>query len=239
MATPVWAIPLLCANRRLNRLTRELNRLARSDPLSGLPNRRAFFERGDAILADADAAGLPSAVMMIDLDRFKAVNDQFGHDVGDTVLCAVAGTIRGAVADDANALRAVLARIGGEEFAIVAGGVDLETATRFAGRICERVRCLVCAPNGKLVAPTVSIGVAMRGPGENLDLVLRAADRAAYAAKRRGGDRWCLARGTARSKHRNRHRVRTRSTSPRRCKMDRDLRPRAAQHVPHLRRGVG
>ncbi len=214
IATPVWAVPLLRAKCRLARMARQLEQLARIDPLSGLPNRRAFFERGMRILAEADAAGLQTAVLMIDLDRFKAVNDALGHGVGDIVLCAVADTIRGAVADATDANDVVLARIGGEEFAVIAGKIDVARARALAARICARVRSIVCAPSGVAVVPTVSIGLAMREAGGDLDAGLRAADRAAYAAKRRGRDCWCQARATARAEGRHRRRMRMRTLGP-------------------------
>jgi diguanylate cyclase (GGDEF)-like protein len=192
-ATPAWAVPLLRANLRLKRRAQELDRLAQSDPLTGLANRRAFFERAQRILDAADAAGRPGAVMLIDVDRFRAVNDELGRDVGDTVLCAVAATMAGTLTGIATSDR-VLARIGGDEFALVIGAIEGEQAEALAALICARVRAIVCAPTGVTVAPTVSVGLAMRAEGEDPALALRAADRAACAARRRGGDRWCLAR---------------------------------------------
>jgi diguanylate cyclase (GGDEF)-like protein len=192
--TPLWAIPLLRTNVRLDDVATELNRLARTDPLCGIANRRAFFERAAAIFAAADKTREPVSVMMIDIDRFKAVNDTYGHDVGDAVVRSVTSTI-----EDIAGMAApnkVVGRIGGDEFALAIAGCDRDRAVRLAQHICDQIGSTPCVV-GRNVAVTVSIGVAMRGAGDDIDAVLRAADRATYRAKADGRHRCCLAGGEA------------------------------------------
>lgn len=189
IVTPLWALPLVRSNRRLNRMTLELETLARTDPLSGLPNRRAFFERAGRIFLRAGVA--PLAVMMIDIDDFKSINDGYGHDVGDAVIHAVAAIIARA-ADHAN-LEKVVARLGGEEFAVVLAGCPQPIAAEIADRICTGVHEARWYGSDTGECLTVSIGFALREEGETLKTVLKAADRAVYDAKRRGRDRWSCA----------------------------------------------
>jgi diguanylate cyclase (GGDEF)-like protein len=189
--TPLWAIPLVRSNTRLDDKATELDRLARTDPLSGIANRRAFFERATAIFAAADNACEPVSVMMIDIDLFKSINDTHGHDIGDAVIQSVAARIECAAAAIATPNK-VVGRIGGEEFAVVIAGSDHERAMRLAQNICDRIGGTSCV-SGRNVAVTVSIGVAMRGTGDDIDAVLRAADRATYKAKAEGRNRCCLA----------------------------------------------
>lgn len=186
VATPLWALPLLRTNQRLNRMTVELETLARTDPLSGLPNRRAFFERAGRIFLRAGSA--PVAVMMIDIDNFKSINDCSGHDAGDAVIRVVAAIIA-EVAERSN-LEKVVARLGGEEFAAVLAGCPQPIAAEIAERICRDVHGARWSGSAAGETLAVSIGFAMREEGETLQTVLKAADRAVYDAKRRGRDRW-------------------------------------------------
>jgi diguanylate cyclase (GGDEF)-like protein len=196
--TPMVVLPLVRMNLRLRKMHAEMDALARTDALTGLPNRRAFFARANQIfslLQGHEAA----AVLMVDIDRFKAINDTFGHDAGDAVLKAVAQTIVG-VAAECGAHRALAARIGGEEFAVVIDGFDAAEAKALATRICERVRAGTTPYNGVAIAATVSVGIALRDDVEPIDVVLKVADTAVYQAKEAGRDRWCLATASAAGK---------------------------------------
>ena len=135
---PVIVIPLLRANSRLAATKHELEQLARTDALTGLPNRRAYFEAADRIFAAAGKSGAPVAVMMVDIDHFKLINDRYGHDTGDGVLKAVAAAIAWSVASCGTA-GALAARIGGEEFAVAVGGLDAAARRHWPGvyaRMC-------------------------------------------------------------------------------------------------------
>jgi diguanylate cyclase (GGDEF)-like protein len=191
LITPAVVIPLLLMSIRLNKLRSEMDRLARTDALTGLPNRRAFFARANEIFALLQGHE-PAAVLMVDIDRFKAINDTFGHDAGDAVLKGVAQTIL-AVAAECGAHRALAARIGGEEFAVVIDRFDAAEATALAEKICQRVRACATVHRTIPISATVSVGVASRQDAEPIDVVLKAADGAVYEAKHAGRDRVCVA----------------------------------------------
>jgi diguanylate cyclase (GGDEF)-like protein len=155
------------------------------DPLTGLLNRRFFDEAVEAALANARRSGTELSLIVLDLDRFSAVNNAYGHVVGDTVLRRVARAITGAVRDGD-----IVVRYGGEEFVVVAPGTDSDGAVSVAERIREAVGASGAEPvDGRLVPLTISAGVASLvdetdGPG-----LFRAADSALLAAKRAGRDR--------------------------------------------------
>ncbi|MEL7106754.1 MAG: diguanylate cyclase [Pseudomonadota bacterium] len=162
-------------------------RLAATDSLTGLYNRRYAMTHAKRILTQAAAEGRPVALMIGDLDHFKRVNDTLGHAAGDTVLMEVANRLR------AN-LRSpdVLARIGGEEFLIVMSETDIERAAAIAERTCELLATtpIVLEGGTKSISVTMSIGVAATDPddllGGGLEALLDKADRALYAAKSAG-----------------------------------------------------
>jgi diguanylate cyclase (GGDEF)-like protein len=173
------------------RAERELRRLADHDPLTGLVNRRCFHEELQRELSRIDRHGGRGALLVIDVDRFKLVNDTLGHKAGDDVLCAVAETLR-------RRLRAsdVISRIGGDEFAVVVSGVnDRDQAQNIAAKLGDGIREQTILAGGRVAQVTVSIGVAMLDPdtlGPHDDLLV-AADNAMYQAKRGGRDRIALA----------------------------------------------
>jgi diguanylate cyclase (GGDEF)-like protein len=170
-------------------LTRRLSALADHDGLTGLFNHRALHENLAREYADAERHGAPLAVLLLDIDHFKAVNDEHGHLIGDAVLKAVADAIVPAVRP-----RDIVARIGGEEFCILLPRTDVHEAQVVA----ERVR-LAIAEITVPVAVTASIGVSMStghhtadgrcGPVPSLNPatgLLERADQALYDAKRHG-----------------------------------------------------
>jgi diguanylate cyclase (GGDEF)-like protein len=172
------------AGARLDDLAR-LAALARTDALTGLPNRRALEDELSRAVARAARGGEPLAALVLDVDRFKLVNDGHGHAAGDAVLAAVAARAAGA-------LRAgdLLARIGGEEFAAVLPGADLPRAAEAAERIREAVAAEPIAAGGLSLAITVSVGCAALAAGEADGRALLArADERLYEAKRTGRNR--------------------------------------------------
>jgi two-component system, cell cycle response regulator len=160
---------------RLLRLQSELIRLASVDPLTGVFNRRAFFERAERVRQ------MPFAAIMFDVDHFKDINDSCGHDVGDQVL--------GAIGREASSRDGIVGRLGGEEFAIVLEGADLEAALAFAEDLRMRLAELPFNFGGLKRSVTCSLGVAEARPGESIDQLLKRADAALYAAKDKGRDR--------------------------------------------------
>ena len=154
------------------------------DPVTGLPNHRSLMERLTAAVADARAHGTPLALLFFDLDRFKLVNDAFGHRFGDDVLAGLGSFLR-----EHLPAQAELARYGGEEFAALLPATTLTAATLIAeqARTALATRTLP-TPSGHDVALTVSIGVAGL-PETNVtsaEALIDAADLAMYAAKRLG-----------------------------------------------------
>jgi diguanylate cyclase (GGDEF)-like protein len=164
-----------------NERIQELQQQASHDPLTGLKNRRRFGEDLRTELARSRREETVGAVLMLDLDNFKQVNDTLGHPAGDRVIADIAGVLRGRMRETD-----VVARLGGDEFAIVLPRCELDEAEEIAEAIAKEVR-LHTSP-GEAVPPiTASIGITTFGPGSgDDDTVLSAADRALYEAKRAG-----------------------------------------------------
>jgi diguanylate cyclase (GGDEF)-like protein/PAS domain S-box-containing protein len=164
-----------------------LRHLAMTDSLTGALSRRAFFETAVRQEKPFRDHGRQSALLMLDLDLFKEVNDTYGHQTGDDVLRAVSAAAGGEIrTSDA------IGRYGGDEFVVLLRGSDVPAATVVAERIRERVAHTVLETAGSQVHVTVSIGVAALGDGNgNGDIAntIAAADRALYAAKRAGRNR--------------------------------------------------
>jgi diguanylate cyclase (GGDEF)-like protein len=155
------------------------------DPLTGLANRRAFLADADELMARVAGRGEPLTVMLADLDRFKAINDRFGHPIGDCVLQIFADTL-------VRTLRAtdLSGRLGGEEFAFLLPGTNAADAARLAERIRLRFCDAARRVDGETVASTVSIGAATTSAAApRLADLMAAADRALYRAKADGRDR--------------------------------------------------
>lgn len=155
------------------------------DPLTGLGNRRALTFQGAQWLADNIRYKQPLSMLVMDLDRFKAVNDNHGHPAGDRLLCALANTLR-----EVTRASDLCIRIGGDEFVVLLPRTDLSNAMECAERIRRAVAKLVVeTPTGGLVNASVSIGVATYRHGMDLDQLYHQADGALYAAKRAGCNR--------------------------------------------------
>jgi diguanylate cyclase (GGDEF)-like protein/PAS domain S-box-containing protein len=163
----------------------DLEYLASTDPLTSLANRLSFFAAGRAEMMRAARTGAPLALMMVDLDHFKAINDNFGHQGGDEALRSFAATCRVVIGDEG-----VAARLGGEEFGILLRNADIDRATMLAERLRDATaRMRIEAKRGQ-VRVTASIGVAMVDIRDrDLDASLARADGALYAAKNAGRNR--------------------------------------------------
>lgn len=162
----------------------EITLRSETDKLSGLLNRRGFEERAERALQQAGRAGIPAALVLADLDHFKQVNDNFGHDAGDRVIAAFAGLLSGG-AD----IRMVLGRHGGEEFAILVPGANLASARLYAEGVRQAFAALSGADLGIERRLSASFGVTQMQPGEGLHDLVHRADAALYAAKKAGRDR--------------------------------------------------
>ena len=173
-------------------IQRELARQARTDPLTGLLNRRSFVEEVNRRIDRLDREQLPGTLMYVDLDHFKDLNDRCGHDVGDEALVQIAALLRSTVRPSD-----VVARLGGDEFAIWLDGSDELTAAERAERLRLDAPALL-ATHLPPLAPqlSTSIGIAARHPrfAETLDEVMRRADAAMYEVKRGGRAQWRVAR---------------------------------------------
>jgi len=176
-----------------------LKRIGLTDALTGLNNRRFFDQRLDEEIMRALRHDQPLSALFIDADYFKSINDQYGHAVGDRALMELAKRLRRFVR-----LQDVLARFGGEEFAILLIGDDLDAAVLVAERIREEVEQMKVPLDGGVLGMTVSIGVAelhavasqLRDLGGMGEALLECADKAVYAAKHQGRNR-VVALGTS------------------------------------------
>jgi len=184
----VTAVATRALTERHDRMVAKSRAEARIDALTGLTNRRGFEERLELELARADRTGSGLAVAAFDLDHFKAINDRYGHGVGDQVLAHVGEALR-------HATRTVdlAARTGGEEFTVLL----TESTEQGAFEAAERIRAAVAVAIPGLPPVTVSAGVAAASADSSHDGLLAAADSALYEAKRRGRDRTVTSTDTA------------------------------------------
>jgi diguanylate cyclase (GGDEF)-like protein len=163
------------------------NELARTDALTGLPNRRAFEEGGERVIEQSRSGLMSFAVLAIDVDHFKHINDRYGHKGGDTALRCMAQALTAAVRKED-----LVARLGGEEFVVLLENEGVEEARCTAERIRQIVEALNISVDDQVVKATVSAGVAVFEASDTLETVLRRADRALYAAKLAGRNRVML-----------------------------------------------
>jgi diguanylate cyclase (GGDEF)-like protein len=159
-------------------LIRTHEALAATDPLTGVPNRRAFLERLSAAVASA-ATGRRTVVCLVDLDGFKGVNDRDGHAAGDAVLRTVASALGRAVRETDT-----VARLGGDEFAVLA-----EVSDSCSGQVLAERLCRAIAAAGRDSGVTASVGAAEVLPDDQIEELLHRADSAMYRSKTAGGDR--------------------------------------------------
>ena len=174
-------------SRAQAQMMRQLYESSVKDPLTGVSNRRHLDARLQEEMSFAARHGTDLAVLIIDVDHFKRVNDTHGHDAGDVVLKQLARSMRAQIrAED------FLARYGGEEFMILARGIGLKDALAFGGRLCSVVESLSIKTSEQRIGITVSIGVSTLGAcGRSLEprALIKAADENLYRAKQAGRNR--------------------------------------------------
>jgi len=182
------AVPLMRFALEHEAIQHEMTLQARTDPLTGLLNRRAFLDEVTRNIERLDREGLPGTLLFFDLDNFKPVNDVHGHEAGDRVLACTAQLLRDAVRPTD-----LVARLGGDEFAVWMNGADHLSAAERADFLC---RCTSDAlgefDTASMPGLSLSIGVATRGAGsgEPLDNLMNRADQAMYQVKRAGRGNW-------------------------------------------------
>ncbi len=170
----------LRAADRILSMQRELIVLASTDFLTGVLNRRAFFEKAQELCARADMGGVLSAIML-DIDHFKRINDSYGHIAGDEALRAIAREL--------SKEGAIVGRLGGEEFAMLLEGAPLSRAVEMAESLRLRLQELVVAIDQKTISLTCSLGVSQWQVDDTIDILLGRADVALYKAKTNGRNR--------------------------------------------------
>lgn len=173
------------AEEQIRQLNANLEQLAMTDALTHVLNRRAFFKRGREELRRSRRYHQPLSLMIIDIDRFKSINDTYGHAVGDLVIRAVVETLSKNIRDID-----VLARLGGEEFVVMMPNSELKSGRELAERLRQAVENAPCLGREMNTGVTVSIGVAEMGDNTNeIESVIKDADIAMYKAKNQGRNR--------------------------------------------------
>jgi len=181
--SPVVGAVIMSLAYRLAQAQKVLARLAHTDPLTGVGNRRHFMESAASSLERASRDGMEAALLMLDIDHFKHLNDLHGHAAGDSALIEVARCCSRHLS-----ITHTLARWGGEEFCILMPAASIREASALADRLRMAIAAMIIADVPKGVS--VSIGIAVTGSGgRDLDALLRAADRHLYQAKAAGRDR--------------------------------------------------
>ncbi|GGY23572.1 sensor domain-containing diguanylate cyclase [Pseudoduganella albidiflava] len=176
----------------LTALSEELRVQSSTDSLTGLFNRRYFMDSLERLLDTAQRHGEPLALMLVDADHFKRVNDEHGHPAGDEVLRRLGAMLLEETRDGD-----VAARYGGEEFIVALPRTDAPAALAVAGRMLARMRAMRVPVDGGTLTVTVSIGLAAARPGEAVAEIIRRADAALYEAKRGGRDQAVFDAATA------------------------------------------
>lgn len=170
----------------------QLQQMAMTDELTGLFNRRHFTRQGEQTLNLSPRSPVPCALIMLDVDHFKAINDTHGHQAGDDVLKTIAKVL-GRNIRDAD----TVGRLGGEEFAILLPSTPLFDAAALAERLRQSIETIACVVQGQAITLTISLGVASPlTPTDTLDTLLSRADQAMYAAKHQGRNRVMMATPT-------------------------------------------
>lgn len=166
-------------NRELEKANRRIEKLSRTDTLTGLANRRHFLDYFEKMISQARRHSHPLSLIMIDLDKFKQVNDTYGHGAGDDLLSAI-----GDLLDQETRKEDLAARIGGEEFAVLLTQAGKEEALRYAERIREEVMKIEIESVNRQV--TASLGIATLQDDDDVESIMKRADEALYSSKENG-----------------------------------------------------
>lgn len=162
----------------------ELTRLATTDTLTGINNRRSFMGKADHEIKRAQRYGLAFAMIIMDIDFFKKINDKYGHQTGDLVLQKMAQAVNSALRESD-----IFGRIGGEEFSIILIETEQTTALLTAERIRSLIETLNINTGKDTIHITVSIGVSFFKEGDDISTLSKRSDEALYSAKRTGRNR--------------------------------------------------
>lgn len=184
IVTPACSIIMLRTRLRLHRLSDENYRLAHTDDLTALPNRRAFFARAAALQQRAADEGKVLVCAIADIDNFKRVNDSHGHEIGDLVLKHIADHL-----NDFASPHAVIARLGGEEFALACLCDNTEVSEGFARAVVHHVGTSRFFHQGTVLNVTISLGYCAETEIKSISTLLSFADGALYQAKQVGKNR--------------------------------------------------
>ena len=171
-------------NKELEKANRKIEELSKTDPLTNLANRRRFMDYFQKMLAQAKRHSCPLSLIMIDLDKFKNINDTYGHSVGDQVLSTLGNLLEGETREEDLA-----ARIGGEEFAVLLNQTDIEQARSYAERIRRKVSELELEDVPSQIS--ASLGISCRRKGDTTESIMKRADSALYEAKEAGRNKVC------------------------------------------------
>lgn len=163
---------------RLESKVQQLDQLAHLDPLIGLPNRRGFMRRLEALIARVQRYGDHGAMLFVDIDGLKSINDQHGHQAGDEALIRVSEMlVSGVRSGDC------VARLGGDEFGIILEHADEAIATETAARLIEHIAACDFSHEGAALPLGVAIGVGIIAPGDSAEAIMDRADEAMYRKK--------------------------------------------------------
>jgi diguanylate cyclase (GGDEF)-like protein len=190
LLAPTFAYPWVRLASRLNGLQIELEKLVNADPLTGILNRRGFLSQSAALEWRPDEHC--RAVISIDVDRFKEINDQFGHEAGDAVLCAIARCISETLGKTCSG-RSLVGRIGGDEFAAIVSLAAPKPLDYIGEHLRRAIAKIPIAEASEFAQVSASIGIALWKPEDSLAPALKSADEAAYEIKRSGRNAWKLA----------------------------------------------
>ena len=174
-------------SQQLNLSQIELQRLADTDPLTQLPNRRVFFRAAELALKQAARRGATLSLLIIDADHFKELNDSYGHTTGDKALVAIAGVLKANFRPND-----LISRVGGEEFAVLLMDINIDKAEVLAQRVVDKVAASPLSEPNAIIEYSVSCGIADTQAGYELQSLFKAADDAMYTAKERGRNRVAL-----------------------------------------------
>lgn len=175
-------------NLRNHRLHQRVHRLANSDDLTGLANRRRFTQTATLRLQTPPFSGMRPALILVDIDWFKRINDTFGHEAGDETLCHMANTLVHAAPEGA-----LVARLGGEEFTILCNVENENQLKDIAEAVRKATEAAGFVYRGDPIHITISLGLAVARSGDTLSTLLSRSDKALYDAKNRGRNRFALA----------------------------------------------